>query len=604
MSRSERWSNEEEIHSYFPDADRKDVGAGPIVEYKNGKKRTMDGEAHIGVFGMSGFGKTSVLVLPTCRQILLKNESFVLLDPKADITEKIDCYIPSHYQKKVLNLRFLRRSKDKWNPLSDPYRYFKSKNSADKDIALSMLDEFCKGLFPVEMHSELYWSSSGAVLIKGLILVLFEYAPVEYINIDNVIIMMTLSESRRGIGTTLLQVLYDELPNSSLAKRALATYVSAPNETRASIHSVAENGLSVFHNEGLMELLSEDTLMISDINVDVPFALTIIVPDETDEFSFLVGLLVTFISQYLIRAAHDRGGKLRIRCNFILEELGSVGRCIPSLPNLMVAGRSRNIRMMLILQSREQLTDIYGKSKAETILSCVGLTVGFSTSCWHTLEEWSQRCGECLTEHDGVLIKEPLITPNQLQAMPVGTCLILARNGIKFITHLPFYNEMYDNSDWKAPEFPQTTKKIHKSFDFSEFVNSIKNGEHVTEPENITLESWTNLNNNKNYKEDNVSSNYKQSNVYKWRNEDGTTPVYETINKECHHVYVVCNDSDKARKIARLLAKKTGDTIKNITDKFKRNQPVDVVFYDVVDAIIFKSEMLAEGATAWFETRE
>ena len=249
-----------------------------------------------------------------------------------------------------------------------------------------------------------------------------------------------------------------------------------PNETRASIHSVAASGLEVFsRSKGLMEMLSDDTLNIMDIDVNRPFILTVITPDETDVYDALSGLLVSQVSQHLIRVAQEKGGRLPIRVNIILEELGSVGKSIPSLPNLMVASRSRNMRLMLVLQSNAQLVDVYGKSKAETINSCIGITIGFSTNSWETLTEWVQRCGEKQIENSGHIIKEQLITASQLAAMPTGTALVMVDSQYKFIAHLPFYDEMYDNSKWKAPHYkPTASGRPFKSLDFEAMVKGIK----------------------------------------------------------------------------------------------------------------------------------
>lgn len=244
---------------------------------------------------------------------------------------------------------------------------------------------------------------------------------------------------------------------------------------RASIHSVAASGLEVFsRSKGLMEMLSEDTLSILELDVNRPFIITIITPDETDVYDSLSGLLISQISQHLIRVAQENGGKLPIRVNIILEELGSVGKSIPTLPNLMVASRSRNIRLMLVLQSNAQLVDVYGKSKAETIESCIGITIGFSTNSWETLTEWAQRCGDRQTEYNGKFLKEPLITASQLAAMPTGTALIIVDSQYKFIAHLPFYDEMYDNSGWVPPRhLPVKRKKKAKTFDFESMIKKM-----------------------------------------------------------------------------------------------------------------------------------
>lgn len=475
MSRSERWNTINEIKRRFCKTTDTVNGAGPIVYVENGRKYSDDSESHIAVIGRTGTGKSQCCSLPYMREILKKGESLIMLDPKGESYKKNACYIPLNYQIFCVDFRNPRKSPTRWNPLSTPYRLFCSQDPDDNDIASSMLSELWNGVYPYDGHSDKFWTDSSVNYAKGLTYGLFETAPKEQINLDSVAVMMEQSEIRIG-PNNLLKTFYEDLPHDSLAKRNLATYVTAPNETRGSIHSVASSGLEVFsRSKGLMEMLSEDALNIMDIDVERPFILIIITPDETDVYDTLSGLLVSQMSQNLIRIAQDKGGRLPIRVNIILEELGSVGKSIPTLPNLMVASRSRNIRLMLVLQSYAQLIDVYGKSKAETINSCIGITIGFSTNSWETLTEWAQRCGEKQIEINGHIVKEQLITATQLAAMPIGTALIMVDNQYKFIAHLPLYDEMYDNSAWKAPESDfEINKRGFKSFDFVALVKTIR----------------------------------------------------------------------------------------------------------------------------------
>ena len=475
MSRSERWNTINEIKRRFCKTTYTVNGAGPIVYVENGRKYSDDSESHIAVIGRTGTGKSQCCSLPYMREILKKGESLIMLDPKGESYKKNACYIPLNYQIFCVDFRNPRKSPTRWNPLSTPYRLFCSQDPDDNDIASSMLSELWNGVYPYDGHSDKFWTDSSVNYAKGLTYGLFETAPKEQINLDSVAVMMEQSEIRIG-PNNLLKTFYEDLPHDSLAKRNLATYVTAPNETRGSIHSVASSGLEVFsRSKGLMEMLSEDTLNIMDIDVERPFILIIITPDETDVYDTLSGLLVSQMSQNLIRIAQDKGGRLPIRVNIILEELGSVGKSIPTLPNLMVASRSRNIRLMLVLQSYTQLIDVYGNSKAETINSCIGITIGFSTNSWETLTEWAQRCGEKQIEINGHIVKEQLITATQLAAMPIGTALIIVDNQYKFIAHLPLYDEMYDNSAWKAPESDfGINKRGFKSFDFVALVQTIR----------------------------------------------------------------------------------------------------------------------------------
>lgn len=469
MSRNERFNTKNEIKRHFVDSSDKNSGAGVVVYAENGKKYVDDSEAHVAVIGRTGKGKSQCGSLHFGKEVGDKGESLIMLDPKGEGYRKLADSFERVY---CVDFRNPRKSPTKWNPVRMPHILYKSSDQGDHDIASSMLSEMWNAVYPYDGHADKFWTDASVNYAKGLTYGLFETAKPSQINLNSVAVMMEKSETRLG-ASTLLKEFYESRDSNSLCKRSLATYATAPNETRASIHSVASSGLEVFsRSKGLMEMLSNDNFNILDLDVTKQFALFVITPDETDVYSALSGILISQITQHLIRVAQERGGVLPIRVNIILEELGSVGESIPSLPNLMVAGRSRNIRLMLVLQSISQLTDVYGKSKAETINSCIGITVGFSTNSWETLSEWSQRCGERSTEINGHLVKEPLITATQLAAMPTGTAIILADSKYKFVSQIPFFSEMYKECENTAPVECKEHKQIvyTDTFDLEEFM--------------------------------------------------------------------------------------------------------------------------------------
>lgn len=603
MSRSERWNTVNEIKRRFRETTDSAAGAGPVVYVENGRKYSDDSESHIAVIGRTGTGKSQCCSLPFMREILQKGESLIMLDPKGESYKKNACYIPANYQVFCIDFRNPRKSPTKWNPLSTPYRLFCSKDRDDNDIASSMLSELWNGVYPYDGHSDRFWTDAAANYAKGLSYGLFEEVEKPYINLDSVAVMMEQSEMRMGMNN-VLKTFYDHLPHNSLAKRNLATYVTAPGETRASIHSVAASGLEVFsRSKGLMEMLSQDTLNIMEINVDRPFALIIITPDETDVYDALSGLLVSQVSQHLIRVAQDRGGKLPIRVNIILEELGSVGRSIPNLPNLMVASRSRNMRLMLVLQSSAQLEDVYGKSKAETINSCIGITIGFSTNSWSTLNEWAQRCGERYTEKSGHMLKEPLITASQLAAMPTGTALILVDSQYKFVAHIPFYNEMYDNSGWKAPQCRfKSGKERFKAFDFKEMVSEImkKQMEEAGSKLSYEINAPTisrpvmPTGDQKNERRVDVSKLFSKidAKIAELEAAEDAEREKKEADKK-YHVLIVDTNGNRA-KIAKLITDVTGERLGSAAMRFT-HYPVDLAFDTKSEAMTFARNVISAG---------
>ncbi len=479
MSRSEHWNTPREIKRAFPESTEAGCAAGPVIYTENEKKYIDDSESHIAVIGRTGKGKSQCCSLPFIREVLDKGESLVMLDPKGEGYRCSSGVIPDNYQKFCLDFRVPRQSPDSWNPLTVPYRLFHSENPDDRDIACSMVSEFWTGVYPRDEADDPFWPDSAAQYAKGLTYGLFELAKEEYVNLDSISAMMEKSEQRYAGISNLVKEFHNMLPSDSLAKRNLAPYVSAPNETRGSMHTTAASGLEVFsRSRGLMEMLGNNSFDIQSIDVNRPLVLFVITPDETNVYDSLAGLLISQVTQHLIRASQEMEGPLPIRVNIVLEELGSVGKCIPTLPNLMVAGRSRNLRIMLILQSFSQLTQVYGNAQAETIESSIGLIIGFSTNNWETLSEWARRCGEKYVKpngQNGPVVKEQLITASQLAAMPHGTALIMVDSQYKFIAQLPFYYQSYkpaENPMTKALPFKETYG--HMAIDFEKMVKGMK----------------------------------------------------------------------------------------------------------------------------------
>lgn len=610
MSRSERWNTVNEIKRKLHETTDPNNSAGPVVYVENGRKYSDDGESHIAAIGCTGKGKSQCCSLPFMREILQKGESLIMLDPKGEGYMKNACYIPKNYQIFCVDFRSPRHSPTKWNPLSSPFRLFRSEDPDDNDIASSMLSELWNGVYPYDGHSDKFWTDSSVNYAKGLTYGLFETASKDQINLDSVAIMMEQSEVRMG-PVNLLKAFYDSLPSDSLAKRNLATYVTAPNETRASIHSVAASGLEVFsRSKGLMEMLSNDTLNIMDIDVDRPFALIIIVPDETDVYSPIAAILISQFVQHLIRVAQERGGRLPIRVNVILEELGSVGRAISQLPNMLVAARSRNIRVMMILQSgTSQLIDIYGKSRAEIINSCIGITIGFSTNCWETLNEWAQRCGERQKDNNGHIIKEPLITAAQLAAMPTGTALVIIDNQYKFISHFPFYDEMYDNSDWKAPQkYPAARCSRIKQFDFEALVNAIREKKIESIFSNASTgkkasETPTGAPNDRSHVDSTLDVSSLISRIDAKIAELEAEEETERKKQESQNKYhvIITEIQENKENIAQVIVASKGGSMEKAIEMLS-HIPVDITFSSRIEATKFVREVSKAGGKAKIRT--
>ena len=279
MVRSDRWNTSNEIKKHFPESSEPNCGAGPVIYVEKGKKYIDDSQSHIAVIGKTGKGKSQCCSLPFMREIFEKNESLIINDSKGEGLWKNFCFIPSHYQKFILDFRCPRKSPDRWNPYSYPKKLYDSDDRDENDVASSLIDEFWKGVYDSNAITERFWTDAAANYAKGLTYGLFETAEDEYINLESTAIMMEQSEIKFA-SSTVIRSFYDSLPSNSLAKRNLASYVTGPNETRASIHSVATQGIETFsRSKGLMEMLADDTIDIKNFDVNRPFVVIIVIPD-------------------------------------------------------------------------------------------------------------------------------------------------------------------------------------------------------------------------------------------------------------------------------------------------------------------------------------
>ena len=68
----------------------------------------------------------------------------------------------------------------------------------------------------------------------------------------------------------------------------------------------------------------------------------------------------------LVEEADERGGELKVRVNYILDEFGNF-TTIPAFGNMLTVAGGRKIRFNLFLQSFSQLDNRYGKEIAENI---------------------------------------------------------------------------------------------------------------------------------------------------------------------------------------------------------------------------------------------
>ena len=177
-----------------------------------------------------------------------------------------------------------------------------------------------------------------------------------------------------------------------------------------------------------------------------------LIPDENNTYGAIIGNFIKQAYQTLISAAQkSETRRLPIRVNFILDEFANIGK-IPFFSAMMAAGRSRNIRFTLVIQTN---INFYGDER-DIITGNASTWIFLHSRDLCLLREISELCG---IGNDGL----PLISISHLQRLNKdrGEALILHSRNYPYISRMPDI-DTYDFANYPAPVIRANSKRKSK----------------------------------------------------------------------------------------------------------------------------------------------
>ena len=398
-----------------------DAGGIPLIN--DGKTLWVDdGEYHNLIIGSTGSGKTQTVIFPMVQSLAKHGESMVITDPKGEIFEKTSEMLRRKgYNIILLNFRNPANG-NAWNPLTLPYRLWKSGN---QDKSIELLDDLALNILYDESNknADPFWEKTSAGYFAGLALGLFEDADEDEININSISLMTTVGEDKfRGSSTYIKEYFNSKDPSGAAYINASSTILS-PSDTKGSILAVFKEKIKLFATRAnLSEMLSHSDFDIQDIGLKKT-ALFIVIQDEKKTYHSLATILVKQIYETLIDVAQANSGKLPIRTNFLLDEFANMPP-LKDVTTMITAARSRAMRFTLIIQNFAQLNEVYGEQQAETIKGNCGNLVYLISTELKALEEISKMCGEVKSKKDDKTVSTPLVTISDLQKLKLFEVII------------------------------------------------------------------------------------------------------------------------------------------------------------------------------------
>ena len=469
-----RWAKAKEIKEELEQIQisQKNSKAAGVPLILNEQEMWVDnGEYHSLIIGATGSGKTQGVVLPQVHSLSKARESMIITDPKGEIYEKTSMMLRDRgYQILLLNFRDPQNG-SAWNPLTMPYKMYKSGN---QDKAIELLDDLAQNILYDESNknADPFWEKTSADYFSGVALGLFEDAKEEEININSISLVTTVGEEKFG-GSTYIKEYFDAKDPSGAASINASSTITAPTETKGSILSVFKQKVKLFASrDNLSEMLSYSSIDLESIGVK-PTAVFIVIQDEKKTYHSLVTILLKQIYETLISTAQKHGGKLPVRTNFILDEFANMPP-LKDVTTMITAARSRLIRFTMIIQNFAQLDSVYGKEDAETIRGNCGNIIYLITTELKALEEISKMCGEVKSKKDDKTASTPLVTVSDLQRMKQYETVILRMRKQPFKTKLTPDFKINWGKKYPLAGYPVRPKRQVHTFDIKAFVKEQK----------------------------------------------------------------------------------------------------------------------------------
>ncbi len=429
------------------------------------------------ILGGSGSGKTRGFVMPN---VLQAHSSYIITDPKGEILEKAGYFLSEvkGYKIRVLNLDEKSQS-DGYNP----FHYIHPEREGYEERVLSLIETLIVNTDGGEKKggNDPFWDKSERLFLQAVFFFTLDGFVPEHRNMGTVlhlIQMLKLTEEEDDKNSDL--DIFAEIFAERFGKDHIG-YVQyrefrdkTSGKTAKSIVISAVARLAPFRTKAVKRLFSYDNMQLDRVGEEKT-AIFVVVPPTDATFNFIAGMLFTQLFQELQYCAtqvhkHD-GQRLPVPCRFILDEFANTCT-IPNFVKILAYARSFGIGITPILQSLEQIKNMYKDEWGVIVDNCNTLLYLGSITHMDTLEYMSKllgkgtfdkrttgrnrgRSGSSSENFD--VIGRDLMDTAEIRKMPKKDCLFVVggRN--------PFYSEKYNYESHPNYRF---TSDANKQYSF------------------------------------------------------------------------------------------------------------------------------------------
>ena len=276
--------------------------------------------------------KSRCIVLPSIGLMGLAGESMVVSDPKSELYQ----YTYPFLEK----LGYKIYTVDFRNPLkSDRYNFLQevinAVNDGDYAKAGQKAYDITEALVPKSSGEPIWTNGEKSVLAGTIMAVVYDNRDTgKYQNLTNVYHFIA-NMCKMSENMPLIKYLAEK-PDNHPAKALLKQSETAPSKTRGSFYISALTTLRLFADEYIYRITSDSSFSADDLGNEKT-AVFMILPDEKTTYYTLASVMVDQIYSQLVELANKRGGRLKNRVNFILDEFGNFA-AIPDFDTKLTVG--------------------------------------------------------------------------------------------------------------------------------------------------------------------------------------------------------------------------------------------------------------------------
>lgn len=328
------------------------------------------------VFGGSGTGKTACYIKPNIMQRL---GSYVITDPKGELYRDTSKYLANYgYDVKVLNLVDPEYS-NRYNPLAHIQDY------ADVDIIAHTIVEGGEGN---GKSSDPFWDNTAKMLLKACIYYVISALPEEERNLSSCLNIVRAGGADESIFDDLF---VGELSPEHPGRKEYEGIRVGADKTKQSIAISLVSKLSHFDSPSMQRLTTSNDIDFEELG-QKKMALYVISPDSHSTYNYILTIFYGQLLQRLYAQADRNGGALKQPTYLLLDEFANIGK-IPDFNQKLSTSRSRLISMSIIVQSLDQLVDLY-KDLYENIISNCDTQIFLGSQSIKTCEYFSKSLGQ------------------------------------------------------------------------------------------------------------------------------------------------------------------------------------------------------------------